>query len=1661
MRTIEMVSDYRQRRKTARLIGIIFLVCVLCCQYTAAVAEGDIGEYVRIGRFTHAYLSPAEDAEDMGVFLRVGNAKIYDKSEDAYGNVWYELVYLYDEGLLNADVCSETLSEERLVYVKESETIEASGQSELINNAIIRLGQQYDGIPYASAFSEDLLSAKDAPVLNLSMLDSHNIKVYPTSRNKTVGENADFSDALLMLKTEYGVSQIFCPSFTVSDTKASTLAYPMYHCSISNMPVGNTWLTYTNIALLSDSGLFDDSKIVRGIEFILENSPPYAEYVSWPANYTEASRTAASHALWMYLKDYAGMDSQEDIFLNITPYDNSAFNADYYAYMYWLYEGAARSYAGDEYVETTDMSVAVITAQNGRKTPLFVLVNNEPVQTINEEPPLDDEKDDESDVPQENAVVKQGLGTIAASVVSENGDKIRGAGITVTRLDEWSAAKNAQTDKRGSVEFDGLQEGTYQVALTSVPRGYELKNWSKIVRVHPNEDTSINIILGNPINDFCVLVKDKDTGAFVSGLSVALYTGKGKTPICTVETDENGMAQFSDIEPGEYQIGAMVDEKIFAEPERIKVNVPMDDNILELSVRPHKVSVNIFARDSAYYDGNLKKPVTTSGDATLTGCEYAIIAHADIVNPEGKTVYKAGDVVKNHIVVDNKNLTATVSGLWPGEYTVVEVGTSQGYQRAQNAVFGLGGNERYDAKTHTYDVVMLHAVKQGQFTISFVDEDGAAKAGEVFEIFLTSDKTYKNSPVENCEKIKITTDGTAVSKKLPYGEYTIMQSKGKNKLEKHVVITGEEDGGMVPTIDMGASKVVSELLVSVVDENHTQVKVQGGRFALKKDGQKIAEIVLTSDGKGVAPILLEPGEYTLTQEKTLPGYRQQRVPIAFEIASSDNTSVIGVHMVDVKNTRETRIANIHLVAYTLTGFGKVVSDNGYELNLPEYTRKDIDGGAMFDIYADETIYDSDGSILYGRGDQVLTTVIGGNGVGGTGPLVFGKYYIKQSGSLAEYTYDSAERRFEIDSDSTQSVEMWFEMNYFETDIIVTKVKELLVSSTDGYGTSVQRLEYGPGDGYVIGLYNSSDIVIDKAVLPKDSLISTIKIGPTGGASIQGKLPRGGYYLREIEAPDGYLVSDERVQFSVSPRLFESRIHIDAPMAEVGRLCGGEVSIKVVDSKTRGGVGGVLVELMDGTQRVINRQYTDDGGYIGTMYLAPGTYSCKVALAAEGYAAGEVSDAFTIDTSESETKEIVLDINPVTISIHQIDENELPLSGVRYGVYDDNGAVVLSGETDAHGDVQLTQLMYGEYVIQVSQHAPGYVSNVSKIKVHVDGSFMNTEDCNITVQSWPNYIVMYVKSEDDAPIVGAEFALLNNAGETYQSSTSDQWGRILFSAIPDGSYTIVQKAGADGFLKTNRVQAIYVADGEVISDAADDFVNVVKGTEFTVVDVNGNPVAGMMFALINRDDNTVAEVSKSGENGVVVFRAYDEGEYVLQQSEHFSGFVDAEPVDIVVSDAGLSADAYKIVAIQDYYLIDCVDSHGRAKAGITFVLKLKDGLSIAEATSDENGRVTFTDLDRGEYEVGLLHKPDTYSGEDYTDAFVVDENYNVDTPSIYRIVDEGEGLYGELSGRHVALNGRVLLEGSIVIAIIAALYIALVYVGRRRRRIDVLVRSKKK
>lgn len=794
-------------------------------------------------------------------------------------------------------------------------------------------------------------------------------------------------------------------------------------------------------------------------------------------------------------------------------------------------------------------------------------------------------------------------------------------------------SKTVTTNSKGEFQLDDLVPGKYTVTEESIDKYVPAK--SQTVTVEGNKTATVSFSNVLKRSDIKVIKSCEDNfteghkfhlyGTSLSGIKVDEYT----------TTDKNGVATFKDIligtgytlEEVDTAVRYVIPDNQTAAVEWNKVNEYHFNNKLK------KFRVNVVKSD-------IEKG-HAQGDAKLSGAKYGI--------------YKGNQLIDTYTTDDNASFT-TKYYVCDTDWTIKEISSSEGYL-VNDEVYKVGADPKlYEIEYNECKNAVTEQVKKGKIAIIKHTDDGSTQIetpekGAEFQVYLKSAGSFVNADKDEKDTIICDEDGFASTKLLPYGVYTVHQTKGWEGREKI------KDFDVFIDTDMKEYKFLinnsnfeSYLKVVKLDaETGKQIAYEGAGFEIyDSDGHRVnmqftypevTEIhtfYTNSEGYLITPEKLPYGDYTLKEVQAPYGYVLDSTPIPFSITQENSSTDTGVTVVKVK-ARD--VAQKGVIEITKTGeiFKSVIENEG--IYTPIYENGNL-ANAVFEIYAAEDITTLDGTVRAYQGELVDEITTGKNGIAKSKQLYLGKYTVIEK--TAPDTFVNANEQYDV------------ELTYAGQDVKVTSTALSVFNDRQKVSVSLLKImeqneAFSIGNNKEIlsvqfGIYTDEDITAaDETVIPKDALITYGNCDENGNLTFNCDLPIGfKWYAKEIATDNHYILSDTKYEFNTEYQGQDvETINIDLNNGEpiVNDLIYGTIKGLKIDRETEKTIKGTLFGLFksDTTEytkdNAILTAESDENGIFVFDNIPFGEYKVKELQPAENYLPSDDIHHITVSDNE--------------------------------------------------------------------------------------------------------------------------------------------------------------------------------------------------------------------------------------------------------------------------------------------------------------------------------------------------------------------------------------------------------------------------------------------
>ena len=1286
---------------------------------------------------------------------------------------------------------------------------------------------------------------------------------------------------------------------------------------------------------------------------------------------------------------------------------------------------------------------------------------------------------------------------------------------------------NLVTGDDGSVTLKDLYLGTYTVTETKAPDNYVCKGESKNVElVYAGQTVEVQTGSATFLNErqkaaVRVEKQDEETKNPLSGGIYGLYAAEdikvdGKTVVpkgTLIEratTGADGKASYKaelpinysysirEIQAPELYLRNSEDTYTFT----FKFTNDKEEKVNFSHTFTNKrvnATIDLVKEDSE--TGN-----SAQGDAVFEGAIYGLYAREDINHPDGRSgvLYKKDEQVAT--LTTDKEGKASVSNLYLGKYYLKEITPPVGYlldEEEHDVNCNYEGDQVETVKRNT--VSKEDVIKQPFQLIKAADNDKTDAdllKGAGFSAYLISSLTVKDDgsyDFTNATPIVLTEDGKtemftdergyACSIPIPYGRYIVRETTTPHNFmpvdDFIVTVTENSSTPQVWRVLLDDEFKAKLKIVKQDDETKQPVLLANTEFKVYDlDAKKYVEQVTTypntvvhksyftdENGYLILPESLKCGNYRIEEVRAPDGYTQNTQYVEIKVDKNtayqmDSVSGDAIITVTYENHPVKGKLVIHKSGETLKSFKK---DFVYEEASLE--------GAEFEIYAAEDIFTPDHQVdeqgnrhvIYAKDTLVKTVTTNKNGEAVIKDLPLGKYRVKETKAPAGFVLnpDSQEVAFIYKDQNTPEIEEKLEFSNERQKV------ELSVEKRDAETGKALK-------GATFGLYNKEAISSgDKVIVKADTLLQEITSNEKGKAAFTLDLPLGRYYVKELQAPAGYVSSDEILEFDAT---YQGQDVKTIKLKSVKKNRPTTVEVTKADITTGTELDGASMSVLDKDGNVIDSWTSvKDSPHVIKRLQVGKTYILREELAPYGYLRATDVEFTISDTAEVQKVKMedevpvarllvnkkgefldsvsLLDnakgmiehlFNYVTGNLTDVTFNVYAAEAIRAadGVSADYYAadeLVGSITTDGNGIAQMDNLPLGRYYIVEKETAHGYV--LDNEPRYVDLTYRDQDTPLVTYSAdWQNarqrvqVEVLKKEKDSDKVLSGAIFGLyaaddiVSSKGKVLlakdtliELKTTDEDGKIQFVAdLPiDSRYYIKELAAPDGYVTDQEPQEFtfeYQGSGTSVAEYAFTFEDEQTTVELSKADLTDKKeLPGASLKVTDEDGNTVDEwVSKEEAHiikGLIVGKKYK-----MTETKPADGYVTAESIEFTVENTK---------EVQKHQMLDDVTKVEISKKDITdssevpgakLIILDKDGKKVESWTSTDKPHMVEK-LPVGEYTLREEQAPDGY-------LIAEDVKFTVkDTGKVQKVKMKDAHPYGKLVIKKTDSTSKAALSGA--------------------------------
>lgn len=1002
--------------------------------------------------------------------------------------------------------------------------------------------------------------------------------------------------------------------------------------------------------------------------------------------------------------------------------------------------------------------------------------------------------------------------------------------------------KTVTTKADGTVDVE-LMPGVYTVTEETIDK-YVPQNTQRVTIVSGGTSA---VTFSNTLKRGDVKVIKSSEDNFVEGVTFHLF-GISLSGIAVDEyavTDKNGVATFSNvlisgtmpytIEEVDTAIRYVIPENQTAPVKWKEVTTRSFENILK------KFTVTVTKSDA--------EKGHSQGDASLAGAKYGIFK---------------GDQLVDEYFTDMNGQFTTKEYICGDDWTIKELEPSEGYL-LDPTVHHIGAEAKlYTVEHNLTSNDVIETVQKGNIALIKHTDNGdtqieTPEEGAEFIIYLKSSGGYEAADPDERDVVVCDENGFGQTKDMPYGVYTVHQTKGWDgrELMKDFDVFIAKDGQTYRYLINNANFESYVRVVKVDAETGKTIPYAGAGFQIYDPSGNIVKMTFTyptpttidtfytdAEGSLVTPEKLPYGQgYSIVEVQAPYGYVLDSTPIYFDVAEENSTEESGVTVIKVNKPNMAQKGTITVeksgeVFFGVSVVGGVDAD-GNELPVIYQPQYEVQGlpGAVYEIRAAEDIITPDGTLRAAKGELVATVTTDESGCGKSCELYLGRYDVQEV--TAPYGM--------VLNDEIHTIELV----YAGQNVSVTETATLFYNERQKVEISLRKameqddlFDIG-GNGEVknvsFGIFAAEELVSASGTsIPVDGLIEIVTLDENGKATFKTDLPMGNYYVMELATDEHYILNDEKypVKFEYAGQDTATvELTTNDGKAIENDLIYGFVSAMKVD-ENGDALGGAVIGLFrpDETEftkeNALKTAVSEDDGSFSFEDIPYGVWVVREIEQPTGFVLNDAAYSVVIDENEKIVEvEIVNEFIRGNIALTKVDADypDNKLTGATFEVYKDSND---NGEFDADdeligtltekeiGQYEMSDLLYGRYFVKETAAPDGFLLDEGIYEVFIDTDGMTYQVENKAGVGFINNAMKgnlkIVKTSSDGNVKGFAFRITGANGYDVTLET-DENGEIFIEGLRIGDYTIseVNNAASANYVLPADKQAAVKVDSTTI------------------------------------------------------------------------------------------------------------------------------------------------------------------------------------------------------------------------------------------------------
>ncbi len=369
---------------------------------------------------------------------------------------------------------------------------------------------------------------------------------------------------------------------------------------------------------------------------------------------------------------------------------------------------------------------------------------------------------------------------------------------------------------------------------------------------------------------------------------------------------------------------------------------------------------------------------------------------------------------------------------------------------------------------------------------------------------------------------------------------------------------------------------------------------------------------------------------------------------------------------------------------------------------------------------------------------------------------------------------------------------YYENGYYQIDFINSANAQIRVFKQD---KDTQKYL----NGAVYGIYNTKNKLLE--TLPATDTVQQGSLTYEGFSQSVNNYAFGDYYIKEISAPDGYLVDKNIYPIKID------NANLDREEYNGIKVLRNRITINVADEKTQCFISKKAITGDDELLGAVLRLADKDGNLIDEWTSGSEPHKIEGLVFGEGYILTEItppngySTTSSIEFTYTENQQTVIMRDDTTkVEILKVDEKGNPLKNAILQLYDENDNLIDEWTTDG-----TAHQIYGELTVEKTYRLHEKSAPNSNYKLADDITFTVSDTSEVQTVTMVNKlyygsVTIQKQGGNGNNLSGAEFKLYKADG-TYITVTKNSDGN--YAVNENGNTTL--SVDSNGSLKVSNIE----------------------------------------------------------------------------------------------------------------------------------------------------------------------------------------------------------------------------------------------------------------